>query len=108
MFLKLSSGILAVAAMCAFAQDPATPQGADRAKSDAMTVTGCVAKDANAKDLFTITGEDGKSYTLKSGKLSSHVNHKVTVTGKVTKEAEGTTPGDMTVSDVKMISETCK
>ncbi len=46
------------------------------------TVTGCLAKGA-AEGSFSITGEDGKAYSLTSTtvSLAGHVGHKVSVTG---------------------------
>ena len=75
-----------------------------------MTVTGCLSKDTKEKNEYLITGEDGKTWGLKSKsvKLADHLNHKVTVTGKVTKDEHESEAGDMDVSDLKMVSETCK
>src|ERR1043166_3163956 len=52
-----------------------------------VTATGCLTKQAKEKSEFLITGEDGRTWGLKSSsvKLADHLNHKVTVTGKVTK-----------------------
>jgi hypothetical protein len=46
------------------------------------TVTGCISK-GTGPGTFSITGEDGKAYSLTSTtvKLDPHVGHKVTVTG---------------------------
>jgi len=75
-----------------------------------MTVTGCLTKDAKEKDEYLITGEDGKTWGLKSSsvKFSDHLNHKVTVTGKVTKEGHENEAGDLNVSNLKMVSQTCQ
>ena len=57
-----------------------------------VTATGCLTKEAKEKKEFLITGEDGRTWGLKSSSvnLADHLNHKVTVTGKVTKkEHEG-------------------
>ena len=56
------------------------------------------------------TGEDGKSRGLTSNtaKLGEHLNHKVTVTGKVTKVGHESEAGVVNVSDLKMVSTTCK
>ena len=93
-----------------------TPRAESKDKAGAkitgqtMTATGCLTKEAKEKNEYLITGEDGKTWGLKSNtvKLSDHLNHKVTVTGKVTKGEHGNEAGDMNVSDLKMISETCK
>ena len=75
-----------------------------------MTVTGCVQKDTKEKNEYLITGEDGKTWGLKSSsvKLADHVNHKVTVSGKVTKEGHENEAGDLNVSDLKMVSTSCQ
>ena len=75
-----------------------------------MSATGCLTKEPKEKNEYMITGDDGKTWGLKSNtlKLADHLNHKVTVTGKVTKGEHGNEAGDMNVSDVKMISENCK
>ena len=75
-----------------------------------MTATGCLTKEAKEKNEYIITGDDGKTWGVKSDtvKLNDHLNHKITVTGKVTKGGHGNEAGDMNVSDVKMVSENCK
>src|SRR5437016_5603558 len=66
-----------------------------------MSVTGCLQKDEKEKGEYLITGEDGKTWGVKSTsvKLEDHVNHKVTVTGKVTKEGHETEAGDLNVTN---------
>jgi len=70
-------------------------------------------------DEFSITGENGKTYDLRSSTvdLSKHLGHKVTVTGtlKAEKEKEenekkeaGAEAGDIRVTSLKMVSDTCK
>ena len=81
------------------------------------TVTGCLQKGDEA-DVFAITGENGKSYELVSRnvKLSAHVGHKVSVTGtpigekgeEKEKEAGEGWAGKIQVTNLKMVSETCK
>ena len=75
-----------------------------------ITATGCLTQEPKEKNEYLITGEDGKTWGLKSNtvKLSDHLNHKVTITGKVTKGGHGNEAGDMNVSDLKMVSESCK
>ena len=90
------------------------------------TVTGCLQK-GHAAGEFSITGEDGKAWELSSNsvKLDEHVGHQVTVTGsahretKAQEKAEEKTEGkmekaagkeeygDLRVTDLKMVSETC-
>src|SRR6202795_379258 len=91
-----------------------------------QTVTGCLQKGDEAGE-FSITGEDGKTWGLRSTsvKLDEHLGHKVNVTGTTTHEtkaaekAEEKKEGqvenaaskaeyaDLTVTSLKMVSETC-
>jgi hypothetical protein len=75
-----------------------------------ITATGCLTQEPKEKNEYLITGEDGKTWGLKSNtvKLSEHLNHKVTVTGKVTKGGHESEAGDVNVSELKMASTTCK
>ena len=88
----------------------------------AQSVTGCLQKGDEAGE-FSITGEDGKTWGLRSTsvKLDEHLGHKVTVTGSTTHEtkAEEKKEGqvenagskaeyaDLTVTSLKMVSDTC-
>src|SRR3954471_20079873 len=76
-----------------------------------MTVTGCLQKGDEAGE-YSMTGEDGKRYGLrsKSVDLSKHVGHKVTVTGtkmraeneeKEKKEAGEAEYADLRVTNIK-------
>jgi len=87
------------------------------------TVTGCLQKGDEA-DEFSLTGDDGKLYDLRSSavKLGDHVGHKVTVTGsfkaegdekdedeaKESKENGKKEAGDIQVTKLKMVSDSCK
>jgi hypothetical protein len=91
-----------------------------------QTVTGCLQKGDEPGE-FSITGEDGKTWGLRSTsvKLDEHLGHKVNVTGTTTHEtkaaekAEEKKEGqvenaaskaeyaDLTVTSLKMVSETC-
>lgn len=86
------------------------------------TVTGCLQK-GDQPGQVTLTGADGKSWDLRSDsvKLDRHIGHQVTVTGTATRETkaeekkEGQVEkasskeayGDLNVTDLKMVSETC-
>lgn len=100
------------------------PTGLAQAKSAGKTtVTGCLQKGDEA-DEFSITGEDGKTYGLRSSAvdLSKHLGHKVTVTGTLKAESyekekgereenekkEAVEAGDIRVTNLKMVSDTCK
>ena len=91
-----------------------------------QSVTGCMQKGDEPGE-FSITGEDGKTWGLhsKTVKLDDHLGHKVTVTGspihesaakekaeekkegKMEKAASKEEIGDLHVTSVKMISESC-
>jgi len=87
------------------------------------TVTGCLQKGDETGE-YSITGEDGKTYGLrsKSVKLSQHLGHKVTVTGTLRAESaekekaeaaehekkEAAEAGDIRVTDLKMVSDKCQ
>src|SRR5438874_9308152 len=95
------------------------PTGLAQAKSAGgkTKVTGCLQKGDEA-DEFAITGEDGKTWELRSHtvKLADHVGHTVTITGvphheskaeeakeakaegKETKEEEAKEAGDLRVT----------
>ena len=107
------------------------PAGFTQAKTTGgkTTVTGCLQKGDEAKE-FSVTGEDGKTYGLRSSTvdLSKHVGHKVTVTGTLkaesyekgekekgeTEEQErnekkgATEAGDIRVTSLAMVSATCQ
>jgi len=101
-----------------------TPAGFAQAKSGGKTtVTGCLQKGDEA-DEFSIIGEDGKMYGLRSSAvdLSKHLGHKVTVTGNFKAESyekekgereehekkEAAEAGDIRVTNLKMVSDSCK
>jgi hypothetical protein len=102
-----------------------TPAGFAQAKSAGpkQTVTGCLQK-GDEHDEFSITGEDGKTYGLRSSTvdLSKHLGHKVTVTGSLKAESyekekgereehekkEAAEAGDIRVTNLKMVSDSCK
>jgi hypothetical protein len=87
-----------------------------------QTVTGCLQKGDEAGE-FSIKGEDGKTWGLRSTsvKLDQHIGHQVTVTGSTTHEtkAEEKKEGqvenagskaeyaDLTVTNLKMVSDSC-
>jgi hypothetical protein len=108
----LMTGIFALAA---YTQSGGT-------KGGNKTVTGCLQKGDEA-DEFSLTGDDGKRYDLRSSsvKLADHVGHKVTVAGSFKpegnerdedeakeKENGNKEVGDIQVKTLKMVSESCK
>ncbi len=133
MFATMSF-VLLTALVC-LAQEPAnqnnaktiaTPDKPEQKAAASKTVTGCLQKGEQA-DNFSITGEDGKTWDLSSTtvKFDEHVGHQVTVTGsaqrepRATEKAEGKKEGqmekaadkegygDLRVTDLQMVSETC-
>ena len=110
-------------ALGVFVVPRATAQEKQKSADGKTTVTGCLQKGDEAGE-YSITGEDGKTYGLrsKSVKLSDHVGHKVTITGTLKPESaekekgeaaehekhEAAEAGDIRVSDVKMVSDKCQ
>ena len=86
------------------------------------TVTGCLQKGDEAGE-FSLKGEDGKTWGLRSTsvKLDQHIGHQVTVTGSTTHETKAeekkegqvenagskTEYADLTVTNLKMVSDSC-
>ena len=105
--------LAAIAAMLCLPSAQAWAQKEDSEK--AKTVTGCLEKGDQANE-FKIT-DNGATYNLTpsgSVNMAEHIGHKVTVTGKNTREQAGGTPaGDkhagerIEVTNVKMVSTTC-
>ena len=104
----------------------ATAQENQKLATTSKTVTGCLQKGHKPGEL-SITGEDGKTWdvTSKSVKLDEHVGHQVTLTGSARRESKAQEKaeekkegqmekaagkqeyGDLRVTDLKMVSETC-
>jgi hypothetical protein len=133
---RLSSGgawLVLMAAVAIFpmlvqAQDNSS-QGMGEKKSEHMsaskaTATGCLQKGEEPNG-YTLTADDGKVWELQSTKvkLADHVGHKVTVMGtssmasdemekkkasSESKETEGKEHGDLKVTSMKMVSDSCK
>ena len=81
------------------------------------TLTGCL-KEGTKANVFSLTDEDGKMWELRSKtvQLSAHVNHKVTVTGKVPPKPKGNGNGSsddapaenrLRVTSLKMVNDSC-
>src|SRR5260370_12054804 len=101
---------------------PITLTAQDKKAEKSQTVTGCLQKGDEAGE-FAIKGEDGKTWGLRSTsvKLDEHIGHKVTVTGSTTHETKAeekkegqvenagskTEYADLTVTNLKMVSDTC-
>jgi hypothetical protein len=107
-----------------FAQE----QMSDNSKGDTRTITGCVSKGDDANE-YMLTADDGSTWEVRSTtvSLADHVGHKVAATGVVTnntmhnlkedakdaahdahmKKSESE-HGHMKITDVQMVSESCK
>ena len=118
--MKIKWLLLVVLAGCTF--------GLAKDKADVRDVTGCLSKGDSAKE-FLLTGTDGSTWEVRSSKvaLAEHVGHTVTATGVVSnatahnlkedaKDAakdsgmkkSDTEHGHMKITDVKMVSDSCK
>ena len=99
-----------------------------KSKSDVRDVTGCLSKGHSA-DEFLLTGNDGSTWEVRSGRvaLADHVGHTVTATGVITnakmhnlkedaKDAakdsgmkkDNSEHGHMKITEVKMVSDSCQ
>src|SRR6267143_3618726 len=101
---------------------PITLTAQDKKAEKSQTVTGCLQKGDEAGE-FSIKGEDGKTWGLRSTsvKLDQHIGHQVTITGSTTHETKAeekkegqmqnagskTEYADLTVTSLKMVSDTC-
>jgi hypothetical protein len=118
--MKIKLLLCVVLAGCAF--------GFAKEKANVRDVTGCLSKGDSAKE-FMLTGNDGSTWEVRSSKvaLAEHVGHTVTATGVVSnatahnmkedaKDAAqdsgmkktNAEHGHLTVTDVKMVSDSCK
>jgi hypothetical protein len=91
-----------------------SPSQARKLATRTKTITGCLQK-GYEPDEFSITGEDGNVWGLRSSavKLDGYLGHRVTVSGLITHEstAERTLgnkeSGDLRVASLKTVSATC-
>jgi len=117
---------LSVHAQATAAPEKKDDKTAQKPAGRTQSVTGCLQKGDEPGE-FSITGEDGKTWGLhsKTVKLEDHLGHKVTVAGspihesaakekaeekkegKMEKAAGKEEIGDLHVTSVKMISESC-
>jgi hypothetical protein len=127
MFLTMKRNVILILAAClvftiaVFALAANAQKG--EKKGGSKTVTGCLQKGDEA-DEFSLTGDDGKLYGLRSSsvKLADHVGHKVTVSGsfkaegqekdedeaKESKEGGNKEAGDIQVKSLKMLGSSCQ
>jgi len=108
-------------ALAAYVSPIASAQ--EKSAGGKTTVTGCLQKGDEPGE-YSITGEDGKTYGLRSKavNLSEHLGHKVTVMGTLRAESaekekgeaeehekkEAVEAGDIRVTSLKMVSEKCQ
>jgi len=116
--------ILATFSTWVLAQDDSGAKG----KASTRTITGCLTQGDSANE-FLLTGNDGSTWELKSDSVSlaDHVGHTISATGVVSnatahnlkedaKDAasdahmtkNNSEHGHMKVTDVKMVSHSCK
>ena len=117
-FLLIPILCLSLCPVTLIAQTAAPEKKAEKSQ----TVTGCLQKGDEAGE-FSIKGEDGKTWGLRSTsvKLDQHIGHQVTVTGSTTHETKAeekkkgqvenagskTEYADLTVTSLKMVSDSC-
>ena len=118
--MKINLLLCLILASCTF--------GLAKEKADVRDVTGCLSKGDSANE-FILTGNDGSTWEVRSSKvaLAEHVGHTVTATGVVSnatmhnskedakdaaKDSGATKTNDehghLTVTQVKMVSDSCK
>lgn len=121
----LFSSLLLFACTAMFAQGSASDS---KSKSATRTITGCVSKGDSAKE-FLLTSTDGSTWEVRSDavSLADHVGHTVEATGVVKNatahnlkedaksaasdahmKKESAEHGHMTITDVKMVSDSCQ
>ncbi|MHB8610458.1 MAG: hypothetical protein ACYDCG_19355 [Candidatus Acidiferrales bacterium] len=127
-FAKLSLWLVAALSisLCPVALQAARTAAPAKTTAKPITVTGCLQKGESA-DEFSITGKNGKTWELRSDtvKLAEHVGHTVTITGvrhhetkaeeakeqksetKESKDAEAKEAGDLHVTSLKMVADSC-
>lgn len=119
--VRLSALLIFAFALGAYVTPSASAQ--EKSAASKTTVTGCLQKGDEAGE-YSITGEDGKTYGLRSKtvKLSQHLGHKVTVTGNLKAESSEkekgeaeehekkgmAEAGDIRVTDLQMVSDKCQ
>jgi hypothetical protein len=117
--------ILVLGASAAFAQDTASTP---KPKAHVRSITGCLSKGDSA-DEFQLTATNGSTWEVRSDKvtLADHLGHTITATGVVSnaklhnlkedaKDAAkdsgvkktDTEHGHLTITSMKMVSESCK
>ena len=121
---RLGMTVLVGLAVMPAAALPPSPQADTQDKSaNVRTLTGCLSAGEKSGE-YNLLAEDGSTWEIrsKSVKLDDHVGHTVKVTGKVwhpdmhgskekTKETvspKATEHGNLNVSNLSMVSDSCK
>jgi hypothetical protein len=122
----LGLGTLAILPAASFARS-AAPSRQDKS-AEVRTLTGCLSKGDGAHE-YKLTADNGSTWEIRSKtvKLSPHVGHTVTLTGKVRNaelhgakekvkeeakehgvDKDATEHGHLNVTSLSMVSESCK
>jgi hypothetical protein len=121
---KLVLSFLALSSLAMLPSMSLAAQHDSEKKSDSVrTLTGCLSSGDKSGE-YDLVAEDGSTWELhsKTAKLADHVGHTVTVSGRVwhagmhgakEKAKEESNPnanehGHLNVTDVSMVSESCK
>jgi hypothetical protein len=121
---KLVLSFLALSSLAILPSLSLAAQDGSEKKSDSVrTLTGCLSSGDKSGE-YDLVAEDGSTWELhsKTAKLADHVGHTVTVSGRVwhagmhgakEKAKEESNPnanehGHLNVTDVSMVSESCK
>lgn len=121
---RLALSFLALSTLAIFPIMSLAAQDDAQSKSDSTrTLTGCLSAGDKSGE-YNLMAQDGSTWVVRSktANLGDHVGHTVTVTGKVwhagmhgakEKAKDETNPdanerGHLNVSDVSMVSESCK
>jgi hypothetical protein len=124
--ITLLSLVVVVGVSIGFAQGSKEAQS--KSKASVRTITGCLSKGDSA-DEFNLLGTDGSTWEVRSSQvaLADHVGHTIAATGVVSNpkmhnlkedaksaakdtgiKKEDTEHGHLTVTDVKMVSDSCQ
>jgi hypothetical protein len=125
--IKMSSVALYVV-LAALSASSGLAQSTPKSKADIRTITGCLAKGDGSAE-FLLTANDGSTWEIRSSKerLADHAGHEVTITGVVSHakahnlkedakaaavdsgiKKNDSEHGHMKVTDLKMVSDSCK
>ena len=126
--MKITKVAIWMLALAAFSSVTGTARAQDEKKTThqkVRTLTGCLHKDG---DDYTLTTKSGGTWEVKSDavKLAPHIGHTITATGVVSNAAmhgakedvkdkakehgvanDSTEHGHMTVTNAKMVSDSC-